>query len=72
MSYTTPNGAQHYDYNWSFSRDGDVHYRKSIPSSFDVTKRRRKVSQDRSDLRGKVCPSCGLTRSMTNLCDCNS
>ena len=26
----------------------------------------------RDDLRGKTCPSCGLTRSMMNLCDCNS
>lgn len=33
---------------------------------------RKKAVADPSDRRGKVCPACGLTRSMANRCDCNS
>ena len=64
-TYRTLDGAVRTDF--SYSRNGT--YRRPEPSDHPY---RRKARTDRTDLRGKVCPSCGLTRSMMNLCDCNS
>ena len=33
---------------------------------------RKASATDRNNLWGKVCPSCGNERSMTNKCECNS
>jgi hypothetical protein len=68
MYYTT-DGKQHYDF--GYSRE-EGRYRKVIPSVWNFQRSKKSnVSTDRTDLRGKVCPGCGLTRSMTNKCDCN-
>jgi hypothetical protein len=67
--YYDVSGKKQFDFN--YSRE-EGRYRRSVPSTFPTYLRKKKVSTDRSNLRGKVCPSCGITRSMTNLCDCNS
>jgi hypothetical protein len=33
---------------------------------------RKATATDRNNLRGKLCPSCGIKRSMANKCECNS
>lgn len=65
--YQDLSGKKQYDFN--YSREG--RYRRSVPSNATIF-RKKKAPLDRSNLRGKICPGCGLTRSMTNLCDCNS
>lgn len=54
-----------------FYYDKGMNYRRFTPSTFNPI-RHKKQSTDREDLRGKLCPSCGITRSMTNKCECNS
>lgn len=51
-----------------FHKTGEYNNREA-----NVRKGFRKASAtDRNNLRGKVCPGCGTTRSMTNKCECNS
>lgn len=66
--YYNVSGEKQYDF--GYSRE-EGRYRKVLPSVWNF-QRKKKVATDRDNLRGKVCPSCGMTRSMTNLCDCNS
>ena len=33
---------------------------------------RSKGRTPKTELRGKVCPGCGMTRSLANKCECNS
>jgi hypothetical protein len=53
-----------------FSYDQEGHYFRRQPKGFNILTK-KKQSTDRNDLRGKLCPSCGITRSMTNKCECN-
>lgn len=66
--YYNVDGSKAYDF--GYSRE-EGNYRKVVPPTHPIF-RRKKVATDRSNLRGKVCPGCGITRSMTNKCDCNS
>jgi len=50
-----------------FNRSGEYHNDPSVAKPF-----RKATKADRNDLRGKTCPSCGVTRSMMNKCECNS
>jgi len=64
--YYNLQGEKKYDY--GYTKEGTYHI--VVPGGTPTL--RRKQSTDRNDLRGKKCPSCGLTRSMMNKCDCNS
>lgn len=44
------------------------HYHNAPPTNLIVRKKRIK----RDSGTGQVCPGCGLVRSMTNKCECNS
>lgn len=64
-SYSDLGGTHHLDFRYNTRGV----YHNEAPSQRPY---RKALKRDRNDLRGKVCPACGLTRSMTNLCDCNS
>ena len=63
--YQDLSGRKHFDF--GYSKTGT--YRRSVPSDGTIIFRKKAKPQPRY---GKVCPACGLTRSITNLCDCNS
>jgi hypothetical protein len=50
-----------------YGKTGKYYNVPTIPRPY-----RKAPKQDRGDLRGKVCPGCGITRSMNNKCECNS
>lgn len=62
--YSTLNNNKHKDF--KYYKDS---YEKEHTTSFNpLTKRVVK----RSTPQNKVCPSCGVTRSASNKCECNS
>lgn len=64
MSYQTLNGTVRNDYR--FMKDGAYTDRAAIPRTI---RRTAKTGTVRS---GKVCIGCGMVRSVTNKCECNS
>jgi hypothetical protein len=62
--YYTVSGDKKVDYR--FHRDGS--YDNIVVE--DSPLRRRK--KEKTIRRGGICPSCGLMRSVSNKCDCNS
>lgn len=62
--YYTLSGEKQTDF--TYNRIGT--YKKPLPSLHPYNKKRIK----RETTYNKVCPSCGLTRSAMNLCECNS
>jgi hypothetical protein len=63
-TYQDLSGEKHYDYR--YDRGGEYH---NIPST---PKMLRKKAIKRSSGFGSVCPSCGIARSRSNKCECNS
>jgi hypothetical protein len=68
--YQDLSGQKHYDF--GYDNTGDYH--RVVPSTKDLPLYLfgKKTSTDRNDLAGKTCPSCGIKRSKTNKCECNS
>jgi len=64
MSYQDLNGTVRNDFR--FMKDGAYTDRAASPFKFG---RSKQVQTVRS---GKVCPGCGMVRSVTNKCECNS
>lgn len=61
--YQDLSGAKHLDYRYNVK--GEYHNFPSASKPF------RKASKQ-DPKRGRVCVGCGLVRSVTNKCDCNS
>jgi hypothetical protein len=64
MSYQTLNGTVRNDFR--FVKDGDYTNRPAIARTI------RRAGKNVTVRSGQTCPSCGMKRSVTNKCECNS
>jgi hypothetical protein len=64
MPYQTLNGTVRNDYR--FVKDGSYTDRAALPRTI------RRAASSQTVRSGMTCPSCGMKRSVTNKCECNS
>jgi len=70
------------EFRWTYPRDKDTgttdaRYHNRTPSQGDgeiplYLLRRKRTDHSTAPKFGRVCPACGVQRSRTNRCECNS